>query len=69
VLSASEPDGTLRQEPRTVIYERSKVAEASPVEPRPGAAARGAGPLGRGDWRGKPREPGDPTAALLGARW
>jgi hypothetical protein len=33
VLSASEPDGTLRQELRTVIYERPKVAEAAPVEP------------------------------------
>jgi hypothetical protein len=35
VLSASEPDGTLRQELRTVIYERPKVAEAAPVEPPP----------------------------------
>jgi hypothetical protein len=33
VLSASEPDGTLRQELRTVIYERAKVAEAAPVDP------------------------------------
>jgi hypothetical protein len=35
VLSASEPDGTLRQELRIVIYERPKVAEAAPIEPPP----------------------------------
>jgi Caspase domain len=33
VLSATEPDGTLRQELRTVSYERPKVAEAVPVVP------------------------------------
>jgi hypothetical protein len=35
VLSASEPDGSLRQELRTVIYERPKGAETAPVEPPP----------------------------------
>jgi hypothetical protein len=35
VLSASEPDGTLRQEIRTVIYERPKAAEPIVVAPPP----------------------------------
>jgi hypothetical protein len=41
-LSASEPDGVLRQELHTVIYERPKVAEAAPAARRPlrGSAGR-----------------------------
>ena len=37
VLTASEPDGTVRQEIRTVIYERPKVVEALPPPPPPPA--------------------------------
>ncbi len=38
VLTASEADGTVRQELRTVIYERPKVVEAAPPPPPPPAA-------------------------------
>jgi hypothetical protein len=37
VLTASEPDGTVRQEVRTVIYERPQVAVAAPPPPPPPA--------------------------------
>jgi uncharacterized caspase-like protein len=33
VVSASEPDGNIQQEIRTVVYERPKVAEATPAAP------------------------------------
>jgi hypothetical protein len=35
VISASEPDGNVRQEIRTVIYDRPKVTLAEPVRPPP----------------------------------
>jgi hypothetical protein len=50
VLSAHEPDGTLRQEMRTVIYERPKIAEAAPVTPPPVVAGRWAVVIGVGDY-------------------
>ncbi|MBI4587264.1 MAG: caspase family protein, partial [Candidatus Rokubacteria bacterium] len=43
-VSASEPDGTVRQEVRTVIYERPKVAAATPA-PAPSPA-----PVVRDSW-------------------
>jgi Caspase domain len=50
VLSASEPDGTLRQELRTVIYERPKSAEAVPVVPPPVVRERWAVVIGAGQY-------------------
>ena len=50
VLSASEPDGILRQELRTVIYERPKVAEAAPATPPPVARERWAVVIGTGQY-------------------
>jgi hypothetical protein len=50
VLSASEPDGILRQELRTVIYERPKVAEAAPAAPPPVARDRWAVVIGVGQY-------------------
>jgi Caspase domain len=50
VLSASEPDGILRQELRTVIYERPKVAEAAPAAPPPVTRERWAVVIGAGQY-------------------
>ncbi len=51
VLSASEPDGTRRQEIRTVVYERARGAEAAPppvAAPAPPDPARWAVVIGAG---------------------
>ena len=69
VLSASEPDGTLRQELRIVIYERPKVAEAAPIEPPPLVPP----PVVPGRWAvvigvGNYESTENPQAALRGAR-
>jgi hypothetical protein len=50
VLSVSEPDGILRQELRTVIYERPKAAEPIAAAPPPVARERWAVVIGVGQY-------------------
>ena len=48
VVSAAEPDGTTRQEVRTVVYDKPKVAVAAPAPPPPPVHSRWAVIVGAG---------------------